>query len=125
MPAKQTKESIEAELNESEKDRAVRKLRDVAQGALEMEKRLEEREAELGLPTFYRSRPLVERMAAIGMSQDVIDHAKIWLDALSKIVSGRGDELPGDLKRELAEVPDAELTGAELLADIVRKHPKA
>ena len=41
MPAKQTKESIEAELNESEKDRAVRKLRDVAQGALEMEKRLE------------------------------------------------------------------------------------
>jgi lipopolysaccharide biosynthesis regulator YciM len=125
MPAKQTKESIEAELNESEKDRAVRKLRDVAQGALEMEKHLEEREAELGLPTFYRSRPLVERMAAIGMSQDAIDHAQTWVDALSKIVSGRGDELPDHLKKELAEDADAELVGAELLAGIVRKHPKA
>jgi hypothetical protein len=55
----------------------------------------------------------------------VIDHAQIWLDALSKIVSGRGDELPDHLKKELAENADSELVGAELLAGIVRKHPKA
>jgi hypothetical protein len=42
------------------------------------------------------------------------------LDALSKVVSGRVDELPDHLKSELAAEADAELAGAELLADIVR-----
>lgn len=51
MPAKQTRESIEAELNASETDRVVRKLHDRAQEALELEKHLREREAELGLPS--------------------------------------------------------------------------
>jgi hypothetical protein len=31
-----------------------------------MEKHLERREAEVGFPTLYRSKPLVERMAAVG-----------------------------------------------------------
>jgi hypothetical protein len=112
MPAKQTRESIEAELNASEKDRVVQKLQGRAQEALELEKRLQEMETETGLPAFYRSKPLVERMAALGMSQDAIDHVQIWLDALSKIVSGRGDELPNHLKKELAEDADTELVGA-------------
>jgi hypothetical protein len=68
MPAKQTRESIEAELGESEKERVVRKLRDAAQEVQEFEKHLQELEGEAGLPTFYRSKPLVERMAALGMS---------------------------------------------------------
>jgi hypothetical protein len=74
-------------------------------------------EAEAGLP-------IVERMAALGMSQAAIDHAQIWLDALSKVVSGRADELPDHLKRELAEDADAELAGAELPANIVQNHGK-
>ncbi len=125
MPVKQTRESIEIELNEGEKERVVRKLRGLAQEALELEKRLQEMEDEAGLPTFYRSKPLVERMAAVGYDQDAIDQVQTWLDALPKIVSGLGDELPDDLKRELAEEADAELTGAELLAAIVQKHRKA
>jgi len=55
-------------------------------------------------------------------NQDAIDHAQIWLNALSKIVSGHGDELPDQLKRELAEETDAELMGAKLLARIVQNH---
>ena len=125
MPTKQTKESIEAELNATERDRVVRKLQDVAQEAVEWEKRLQEMEDETGLPSFYRSKPLVERMAALGMSQGAIEHARTWLNALSKVASGRSDELPDHLKQELADEADAELTGAELLADIVQTHRKA
>jgi hypothetical protein len=125
MPAKQTRESIEAELGESEKDRVVRKLRNAAQEVQEFEKHLQELEGEAGLPTFYRSKPLVERMAALGMNQGAVDHARMWLNALSKVASGRSDQLPDHLKQELAAEANAELTGVELLADIVRDHRKA
>jgi hypothetical protein len=124
MPTKQTKESIEAELNASERDRVVRRLQDVAQEAVEWEKRLREMEDEAGLPSFCRSKPIVERMAALGMSQGAIEHARTWLNALSKVASGRSAELPDHLKQELADEADAELTGAELLADIVQNHRK-
>src|ERR1700716_963344 len=87
MPAKQTRESIEAELGGC-------------------------------------SKPIVERMAAIGASQAEIDHVRTWLDALSKIVSGRMDELPDQVKSELAAQADAELSGAEQLAAIVGGNSK-
>jgi len=125
VPAKQTRESIEAELNASERDRVIRKLQDTAQEAMEWENRLQEMEDEAGLPTFYRSKPIVERIAALGMSQEAIDRVQMWLDTFSKILSGRTDELPDHLKQELAPEADAELTGAELLADIVQNHRKA
>jgi hypothetical protein len=124
MPAKQTRESIEAELDASEKDRVVRNLQNAAQEAEEFERRLLELKANAGLPTFYRSKPIVERMAALGMSQAAINHAQTWLDALSKVASGRSDELPDHVKSELVADADAELTGAELLADIVQNHRK-
>ena len=125
MPAKQTKESIEAELNASERDRAVQRMREVIRDHEEFERDLQEREAEAGLPTFYRSKPIVERMAAVGMSQAAIDHVSTWLDAINKIGSGRSDELPDHVKGELAADADAELSGAELLAGIVQNHRKA
>jgi hypothetical protein len=107
MPAKQTREAIERELKASEKDRVVRKLCGLAQEAREMERHFQELEAKAGLPSFYRSKPLVERMAAVGMSQGAIDHVRTWLDALSKIASGRSDELPAHVKAELAADADA------------------
>jgi hypothetical protein len=55
-----------------------------------MEKHLEQREAEVGLPTFYRSKPLVERMAAVGFDQATIDQVQTWLDAIPKIVTDAG-----------------------------------
>jgi hypothetical protein len=125
MPAKQTKESIEAELNESELDRLVQRFREIIQDWDAFEKDLQECEDEAGLPAFYRSKPIGERMAAVGMSQEAIEHVTTWMDAIVKINSGRADELPDDVKRDLAAQVDAELTGAELLADIVQSHRKA
>jgi hypothetical protein len=125
MPTKQTREEIEAELNASETGRVVHKLRALLVDHDEFEKGLQDLEAQHGLPEFYRSKTIVERMAAVGYDQAAIDHVKTWLDALNKIVSGRQDELPDHVKNELAADTDAELSGVELLADIVQSHRKA
>lgn len=122
MPAKETKESIEAELNASEREHVIRKLTNAAREAIELEKELQEVEARLGFPAFYRSKPLVERMAAIGMRQIGIGRVGKYLDAFAKIASGRGDELTDDVKRELAASADAELLGGDLLNRIIDNH---
>lgn len=124
MPAKETRESIEAELNADERERLVQKLRELMQNCAEFEKDLQAHETEAGLPT-DQSKPIVARMAAVGMSQDAIDRVKTWMDAIVKINSGRVDELPDRMKSELAAQADAELCGAELLEGIVQNHRKA
>jgi hypothetical protein len=122
MPTKQTRESIEADLNASEEDHAVRKLRNMIDETYELDRYLQKMEGRLGLPAFYRSKPVVERMAAVGFSQTAIDHVQTMFDAIPKILSSRGNELPEDVKRELAADAHGELVGAELLAGIVESH---
>jgi hypothetical protein len=63
-------------------------------------------------------------MAALGMSQAVIDHVEMMQAAITTIKSGRQDELPDQLKNELAGQADAELSGAEQLAAIVDQQRK-
>jgi hypothetical protein len=125
MPAKQTRESIEAELNAGERERAQQLLSKAIQDFHELEKDLRQLEDEAGLPASYRSKPLTERMAAVGMSQAVIDRVKKYMDALEAVASGRQDELPDYLKSELAARADAEQSGAEQLAGIVKSHRQA
>jgi len=80
---------------------------------------------EAGLPAFYPSNPLTERMAAVGMSQAVIDRVETYIDALDAVQSGRLDELPDYLKSELAARADAGQSGAEQLAGIVKSRRQA
>jgi hypothetical protein len=101
MPTKGTRDSSEAELNASEREALVQKLRELIENCSEFERVLQAREAEAASPTYDKSMPLVERMAALGMSQDAIDHVKTLMDA---ITSGRGDELPDHVKSELAGI---------------------
>ena len=83
-------------------------------------------EAARGLPEICQSKPLPERMAALGMCQDAIDRIQSYLSILEKLnAGGRIDELRADVRRKLAAHADAELTGAELLAGIVESHRKA
>lgn len=105
MPAKETRESIEAELNGGERERLLQKFRELVQNCGKFERALQEREAKAGLPTYVQSKPIVERMAAVGM----IDHVKTWMDSIVKI----------------NDQADAELSGAELLEGIVQNHRKA
>jgi hypothetical protein len=50
-----------------------------------MEKHLEQREAEVGLPTFYRSKPLVERMAAVSSDQATVDQVQTGSTKFQKL----------------------------------------
>ena len=52
------------------------------------------------------------------MSRAVIDRVSKSLDALVLVRQGRSDDLPDDVKSELAAQADAELSGAEQLAAI-------
>jgi hypothetical protein len=126
MPARQTRETIEAELNASEIDRIKIQFLEKMVELEEMEKDLQEIEAARGLPESSHLKPLPERMAALGMSRQAIDHVRKYLDAFETLNARGGvDKLRADVKRELAARADAELTGAELLADIVQSHRKA
>src|SRR3979490_1192335 len=125
MPAKQTREAIEAELNASESERIALQLQEVVRDAELVEKDLRSLEDEHGIPEFARSRPLPERMAAVGMSRAVIDRISKFMDALDMVRQGGSDDLPDDVKSELAGQADAELSGAEQLAAIVDHQRKS
>ena len=124
MPTKQTKESIKAEVNASDVERIALQLQEVARDAELVEKDLRALEDELGIPEFARSLPLPERMAAVGMSSAGIERLSTFLDALDMVRQGRRDELPDHVKSELADLADAELSGAEQLAAIVDRERK-
>ena len=81
-------------------------------------------EDEHDIPEFARSRPLPERMAAVGMSRAVIDRVSKFMEALDMVRQGRSDDLPDDVQSELAGLADAELSGAEQLAAIVDQQRK-
>jgi hypothetical protein len=123
MPAKQTRETIEAELNASEIERIKIQFLEKLVEIEEMEEGLQEVEAARGLSESNRLKPLPERMAALGMSREAIDRVRKYLDAFETLNARGGiDKLRADVKRELAARADAELTGAELLANIVQTH---
>jgi hypothetical protein len=124
MPAKQTREAIEAELNASESERIGLQLQDVVKEAELVEKDLRALEDEHGIPEFARSRPLPERMTAVGMGRAGVERLSTFLDALEMVRQGRRDELPDHVKSELADLADAELSGAEQLTAIVDQQHK-
>jgi len=64
------REKIEADLQPLE--RLVMRIKYVMKEVEEIKRALQAREASLGLPAFYRSKPLVERMAQLGMSKAAI-----------------------------------------------------
>jgi len=75
MPVKQTRESIEAELNASKRERNRPSIAGTGQGSPSCGNDLRSLEDERHTE-FARSRPLPERMAAVGMSRAMIDRVK-------------------------------------------------
>ena len=113
MPQKETRESIESELNASKRERITLQLQELVREAHLVENDLRSLEDEHGIPEFARSRPLPVRMAAVGMSRAVIDRVQMMLDALDMVRQGRSEDLPDDVKSELAAQAGAELSRRE------------
>jgi hypothetical protein len=63
-------------------------------------------------------------MTALDVPQASIDSMQKYLKALALVRAGRIDELPDDIKRELAQQADGALTAAELLTQIVSEARK-
>src|SRR5262249_52992620 len=116
MPKKQTREGIEAELSATETERLLNRMKEIMREIEEVEDVLQQMEQERGLPSF-RSKPLVERMAHLGMSQEAIDGVGDMLDAMTKIALGKMDEIPDRIRQDLAETADAEISALDQLQD--------
>ena len=86
--------SIEAELTASEVERLRARLLEALGDIKEFEKRLRDEETKLGI-TPVSSKPVVERMAAVGMPQKAIDMMSDMLDTLTEIALSYIDETPG------------------------------
>jgi hypothetical protein len=123
-PTRETRETIKAELQMGERERIVVELRSVIHEIEEFEAQFQALEREAGLPGFYRSKPITERMAHLGMSQEAIDDVGQLLDAMEKVMLGRGDEMSDITKRMLAERAEAEWSAVDQLATIVENHQK-
>ena len=123
-PTRETRATIKAELQMCERERIVVELRSVIQDIEEFEAQFQALEKEAGLPGFYRSKPITERMAHLGMSQEAIDVVGQLLDAMEKVMLGRGDEMSNSTKRMLAERAEAELAAVDQLAAIVENQQK-
>src|SRR3974390_1303439 len=88
MPKKQTRETIEAELSDTETERLIEIYHELIREAEEVEALLRQVEKERELPS-CPAKPLVERMAQIGMSQATIDRIGELFDAMTKLVEGK------------------------------------
>ena len=89
MPVKQT-ETMEAESTASAQDRLAADIRDVRSGLRKIEKEVEGLEDIRGLPAFYRSKSLPDRMAVVGMRKEAIELVQACLDALGRATPAKG-----------------------------------
>jgi hypothetical protein len=78
---------IEAELNTSDIECLRVRLRETLHDIEEFETRLQDEERKCGI-TPAPSKPVVERMAAVGMPREVIDQLADMLDRLTQIAPG-------------------------------------
>ena len=87
--------TIEAELNTSEIECLRARLRKTLHDIEEFETRLQDEERKCGI-TPAPSKPVIERMAAVGMPREVIDQLADVLDTLTQIAPGIiGKIIPG------------------------------
>ena len=95
MSKKQSRESLEAELNTSEIERVRARLRETLHDIEEFETQLQDEERRCGIAP-APNKPVVERMAAVGMPRKVIDQLADMLDTLTQIApSIIGEIIPG------------------------------
>jgi hypothetical protein len=113
------REKIESKLRMRERERVVAECQRQFD---EFERHLQVLEAERNLPPFDRSKPLVERLARLGMREDVIDKIQQRLAAFTGFA--KGDDPPESLKRSLAERADAEYSAFDQLAVLMESRRK-
>ena len=82
-----------SELNKSDIEGMRATLREILHDIEEFETRLQDEERKCGI-TPAPSKPVVERMAAVGMPREAIDQLADMLDTLTQIARGIIGEIP-------------------------------
>jgi hypothetical protein len=108
----------------TEVERAIARCREVVRDVQYLERRLQEQGREWGI-TPLPGRSLVERMAAVGMSKDAIQHVSDMLKAITRIVSGKLNEIPKGARVFLADMADAEISALDQMQDILDARRRA
>lgn len=118
MPKKETPESIEAELNAGQTERLLADLKEAVRAVEEFEADLQARERAKGIKT-EKDKPLVDRLAAVGVPKEAIDETAELLGAFELLMTDRPEELPERVRRKLAETTEAQLSALDQLQDIL------
>jgi len=84
----------------------------------EFEADLQERERRTGIKT-ERDKPLVDRLAALGMPKEAIEETAELLGAFELIMKDRPEGLSQRVRRKLAETAEAEISALDQLQDII------
>jgi hypothetical protein len=115
-----TKKEIEAELQASEVDKAVAKMREMLADWQEFEASLRAAERGVWQPHWSHDDPLSERLRRVGITEKGIAEIERWLKAIEAIVLGKS--LPPDIQKQLDDVTTAEAAAlAQLKAIVSRK----
>lgn len=116
-----TKSELQAELNESEKEKIRREIRDAIAGIRELEQMLTEAEDAVGRQPHWSSRdPIAERMARVGLSKESCAEVTQMFEALEKLDAG--ETIPPDVQAEFDRQTAAETSALAQLSAIVARH---
>src|SRR5262249_34091872 len=113
---------IEAEFRMSERDMIVAAMKRCIREIEEFEVELHMLERRQGLPSFYRSYSITERMRVLAFHADAISHVAQLLDVVNRL--RRGDEIPTALRENFSKQAEAERSAMEQLSRIVNAKKK-
>ena len=117
------REEIEAELHTGEHKRAIAGLKQLTADVEEFERNLRWLEAELVMPEFFRSKPLAQRLAYVGISKEAIAQVNMLFETIE--TCNRLDEWPEAMKQFLAKIADVEYSTSAQLAELLESRRKA
>jgi hypothetical protein len=112
-----TKEELEAELNASEKDKAIAKLRELIADIDEWEADLQALEREVWQPHWSHSDPLADRLRRVGFEGDKIREVERRMTVMGALI--RGEPIPSDIQAEIDSASAAEDSALSQLATVV------
>jgi hypothetical protein len=114
-----SREEIEAELNTSEKDRAIDALRRTVEDFIELEAQITAEEERAGFEREHPNAPLVDRLERLGYRKATRDRIAGLFDAIEDLRNGRpvSPQIKAMLAKEEAAIQSA---GDQIAAIAVR-----
>ena len=122
MPAKETKQQIEAELNASERDRVLAKSRELIANWDQFETRLRHEERKVWQPHWSHHDPYTDRFLRIGMNPQIAAEIGGRLAHLGDVVANK--QVPPNVQAEIDQINAAGDSALEQLKTVIAARKK-